>query len=104
MDSFQTPLRYPRGLRPARAFFVFGGRDAPSFFVPGNAPKLRRNIPAAALSIMSEKWDNSGMETLLKTLEQIGVEPATIDAIRDAEDMESALILLMNDDRHEYVD
>lgn len=44
------------------------------------------------------------METLLKTLEQIGVEPATIDAIRDAEDMENALILLMNDDRHEYVD
>ena len=90
------------GLRGS--FFVFGGRDAASFFVPGNAPKLRRNIPAAALSIMPGKWDNSGMETLLKTLEQIGVEPATIDAIRDADDMENALILLMNDDRHEYVD
>ena len=45
-----------------------------------------------------------GMEKLLETLEQIGVEPATIDAIRDAEDVESALILLMNDYRHEYVD
>ena len=90
------------GLRGS--FFVFGGRDAASFFVPENAPKLRRNIPAAALSIMSEKWDNSGMETLLKTLEQIGVEPATIDAIRASGDVERALILLMDDDRHEYLD
>lgn len=85
-------------------FFVFGGRNAASFFMPGNAPKLRLNIPAAALLIVSEKWDNSGMETLLKTLEQIGVEPETIDAIRDSGDVERALILLMDDDRHEYVD
>lgn len=44
------------------------------------------------------------METLLKTLEQIGDEPATIAVIRETDDMERALLLLMNDDRHEYVD
>ena len=47
---------------------------------------------------------NAGMETLLKTLEQIGVEPATIYAIRATGDVERALILLMDDDRHEYLD
>lgn len=44
------------------------------------------------------------METLLKTLEQMGVTRETIDAIRAADDRETALILLMEDDRHEYVD
>lgn len=44
------------------------------------------------------------METLLKSLEKIGVDPATIDAIRATGDVERALILLMDDDRHEYLD
>lgn len=56
------------------------------------------------LSERRKKAYNSGMETLLKTLEQIGVDPATIDAIREAGDVERALILLMDDDRHEYLD
>ena len=47
---------------------------------------------------------NAGMETILKSLEQIGVDPATIDAIRASGDVERALILLMDDDRHEYLD
>lgn len=72
--------------------------------MPGNALKLRLNIPANALFVLSEKWDNLAMETLLKRLEQIGVKPAIVDAIRASGDMERALILLMDDDRHEYVD
>lgn len=72
--------------------------------MPGNALKLRLNIPANALFVVSEKWDNLDMETLLKRLDQIGVEPAIINAIRASGDMERALILLMDDDRHEYVD
>lgn len=43
------------------------------------------------------------MEHILKTLEEIGVAPETIEAIRAANDKESALILLMDDDRYEYV-
>lgn len=56
------------------------------------------------LSDRLEKAYNAGMETLLKNLEQIGVDPATIDAIRATGDVERALILLMDDDRHEYLD
>lgn len=111
MDSFQTPLRYPRGLRPARVFFVFGGRNAASFFVPGNAPKLRRNIPAAALSIMSEKWDNSGMEQIIQTLSCIGMPVTEIERVlayygEDMDGLQHYVLYMraMLDDRHEYVD
>ena len=49
-----------------------------------------------------------GMETLLKTLAEIGFGPDTIDAIRDADEpqaRESALLLIaLFDDRHEYLD
>ena len=44
------------------------------------------------------------MEKLLKRLIEIGVPLETIDAIRAANDREYALILLMDDDRYEYVD
>lgn len=44
------------------------------------------------------------MERLLQTLENIGICPETIKAIRVADDIENALILIMDDDRHEYVD
>lgn len=67
-------------------------------------PNVARNLPSRFIAGGLLFLYDFGMEKLLETLEQIGVEPATIDAIRDAEDVENALILLMNDDRHEYVD
>lgn len=42
------------------------------------------------------------MEQLLQTLENIGICPETIAAIRAAGDIENALILMMDDDRYEY--
>lgn len=44
------------------------------------------------------------MEQLLQTLENIGICPETIAAIRAAGDKENALILIMDDDRHEFMD
>lgn len=43
------------------------------------------------------------MENILKTLSEIGVSDDVITAIRENNDLENALLLLMNDDRHEYV-
>ena len=40
------------------------------------------------------------MEQLLQTLENIGICPETIAAIRAAGDKENALILMMDDDRY----
>ena len=44
------------------------------------------------------------MEQILKTLEDFGVSAEAIEAIRATENKEIALIMLMDDDRHEYVD
>ena len=44
------------------------------------------------------------METLLNRLAEIGIAAETIEAIRAADDRENALILLMDDDRYEYLD
>lgn len=44
------------------------------------------------------------MEQILKTLQEIGVQKEVIDAIRAAGDLENALILMLEDDRHEFVD
>lgn len=44
------------------------------------------------------------MEQILQTLKSYGVSEQTIDALRDSNDKENALILLMEDDRREYVD
>ena len=43
------------------------------------------------------------MENILKNLSEIGVSDDVITAIRENNDLESALLMLMNDDRHEYV-
>lgn len=44
------------------------------------------------------------MEQLLKRLESLGVADEILDMIRTMNDRQTALLLLMDDDRHEYVD
>lgn len=80
--------------------FIFGLYESCTFF----APYLPIGFIAGGLLFVY----HFGMETLLKTLAEIGFGSDVIDAIRDAEEpqaRESALLLIaMFDDRHEYLD
>ena len=96
------------GLRGS--FFVFGGRNAASFFVPENAPELRRNIPSDALLIVPEKWDNLPMEQMIETLQRIGLPAAEIERVKryygnDIDGLSNYVLYMraMFDDRHEYL-
>lgn len=44
------------------------------------------------------------MEQILQKLQEIGVPHEVLEAIRAADDRECALILMMEDDRREFVD
>lgn len=44
------------------------------------------------------------MEQILQALQEIGVPREVLEAISAADDRERALILMMEDDRREYVD
>ena len=60
------------------------------------------------MSIRDGKWDNSTMEQIKKTLQEIGISPESIEAIEQAENKDQAkeytlLLLAMFDDRHEYM-
>jgi len=75
-----------------RALFLFLGS------------KLSLNCPFGVLSDQALKWDNYVME-IYERLEQIGVEPEAVEAIRADDDKENALLLIaLWDDRHEYLD
>ena len=67
--------------------------------------KIARNPPVNLMVNGAILLYIRGMENLLNRLEQIGVEPETIEAIRINDDREAALLLIaMFDDWHEYVD
>lgn len=60
------------------------------------------------MSIRDGKCDNSTMEQMIQTLREIGICPESIEAIEHAENKDQAkeytlLLLVMFDDRHEYM-
>ena len=64
---------------------------------------MSRNCPFGVLSNPARKWDNWLME-IYERLEEIGIEAEAVDAIRETEDRENALLLIaLWDDRHEYL-
>lgn len=72
---------------------------------------MSRKWHLRVLSIMGEKWDNSNMEELMKTLERIGIPTEQRAAIRDHYDgdldgltMYVLYCVALFDDRHEYLD
>lgn len=81
-------------------FLFLGGAE--------NAPFLRLNCAAGALLILLGKSYPIGMEQLLKQLAEIGIDPATIEALRAANDEEAQqsarLLIALYDDRREFVD
>lgn len=84
---------------PVWGFFIFGVYETCTLY----ARYLPLGFIAGGLIFLY----HLSMETLLKTLAEIGIDHATIDAIRSADEAqarENALLLLMDDDRHEYVD
>ena len=83
----------------------------PLFLCAEIAPITRRNCDRAALLIVSEKWDNSGMEELLERLEKIGFSHESCEQIKDRYDGDEdglksyvRFCIALFDDRHEYLD
>lgn len=79
-----------------------------SFVCPSIRTKMARKRDGDAMSIWDGKWDNSTMEQMKKTLQEIGISPESIEAIEQAENKDQAkeytlLLLAMFDDRHEYM-
>ena len=73
-----------------------------------NALFLHLNCAAGALLIRPGKSYPIGMEKLLKQLAEIGIDPATIEALRAANNEEAQqsarLLIALYDDRREFVD
>ena len=65
---------------------------------------VSRKCPSNVIVLLEEKSHTVGMEQLLKRLESLGVADEILDMIRTTDDRQTALLLLMDDDRHEYVD
>ena len=65
---------------------------------------VSRKCPSSVIVLLAEKSHTVGMEQLLKRLESLGVPDEILDLIRTMNDRQTALLLLMEDDRHEYVD
>lgn len=72
---------------------------------------MSRKWHERVLSIMGEKWDNSNMEQLLKTLSEIGLPDDEVRRIgecyrNDLDGLTHYVMYMraMLDDRHEYLD